>query len=245
MANAPGLPRFAWPSQMVDEGLITKEEAIFRVEPNQLYDFLVPRLDEKRRKSKCSRRACRHLPEPLSDRLSLPPMKRSKMAGARHARMPVILVRARNHAGRYSRHGSRGRNSDLARRNDESCCRRHARHGQMLRGRARVILTSTKRAGEMRVKGQVFKAGDWISLDGTTGRVIKGKLNTLDSVAGRPGAAEIHGLGRTVSHDESARQCRHSARCDSGAGVWRGGHRPLPHRAHVLRREEDCRTCGR
>src|SRR5215469_16497213 len=32
---------------MVDEGLITKEEAIFRVEPNQLYDFLVPRLDEK------------------------------------------------------------------------------------------------------------------------------------------------------------------------------------------------------
>src|SRR6201998_891975 len=33
--------------QMVDEGLIKKEEAIFRVEPNQLYDFLVPRLDEK------------------------------------------------------------------------------------------------------------------------------------------------------------------------------------------------------
>src|SRR5579862_9397919 len=33
--------------QMVDEGLITKEEAIFRVEPNQLYEFLLPRLDEK------------------------------------------------------------------------------------------------------------------------------------------------------------------------------------------------------
>ena len=32
---------------------------------------------------------------------------------------------------------------------------------------------------ELRVKGQVFKEGDWISLDGTTGRVIKGKLNTL------------------------------------------------------------------
>src|SRR5512135_2431460 len=36
--------------QMVDEGLIKKEEAIFRVEPNQLYDFLVPRLDEKKQK---------------------------------------------------------------------------------------------------------------------------------------------------------------------------------------------------
>ena len=32
---------------MVREGLITREEAIFRVDPNQLYDFLVPRLDEK------------------------------------------------------------------------------------------------------------------------------------------------------------------------------------------------------
>src|SRR5258708_26521395 len=31
---------------MIEEGLITKEEAIFRVEPNQLYDFLVPSLDE-------------------------------------------------------------------------------------------------------------------------------------------------------------------------------------------------------
>ncbi len=32
---------------MVKEGLITQEEAIHRVEPNQLYDFLVPRLVEK------------------------------------------------------------------------------------------------------------------------------------------------------------------------------------------------------
>jgi len=36
-----------------------------------------------------------------------------------------------------------------------------------------------EKAGEMRVAGQVFKGGDWISLDGTTGRVIKGRLNTL------------------------------------------------------------------
>ena len=32
---------------MVNEGLIKPEEAIFRVDPNQLYDFLVPRLDER------------------------------------------------------------------------------------------------------------------------------------------------------------------------------------------------------
>jgi pyruvate,orthophosphate dikinase len=32
---------------------------------------------------------------------------------------------------------------------------------------------------EMKVKGQTFREGDWIALDGTTGRVIKGKLGTL------------------------------------------------------------------
>src|SRR6202035_3416982 len=37
-----------------------------------------------------------------------------------------------------------------------------------------------EKAREMKGKGQTFKEGDWISLDGTTGRVIKGKLGTLD-----------------------------------------------------------------
>jgi pyruvate,orthophosphate dikinase len=34
---------------------------------------------------------------------------------------------------------------------------------------------------ELRVKGHTYKHGDWISLDGTTGRVIAGKLKTLDA----------------------------------------------------------------
>ena len=38
----------------------------------------------------------------------------------------------------------------------------------------------------MRVKGQEFKEGDWISLDGTTGRVIKGKLETIPPKADDP-----------------------------------------------------------
>src|SRR5205823_11498203 len=31
---------------MVNEDLITRDEAIFRIDPNQLYDFLVPKVDE-------------------------------------------------------------------------------------------------------------------------------------------------------------------------------------------------------
>ena len=42
-----------------------------------------------------------------------------------------------------------------------------------------AISKSNEKARDMRVKGQVFKEGDWITLDGTTGRVIKGKLDTM------------------------------------------------------------------
>src|SRR5579871_6962845 len=38
----------------------------------------------------------------------------------------------------------------------------------------------------MKVKGQTSKKFDWISLDGTTGRVIKGKLNTIPANADDP-----------------------------------------------------------
>jgi pyruvate,orthophosphate dikinase len=39
--------------------------------------------------------------------------------------------------------------------------------------------TVDEAAKELRVKGQTFRQGDWISLDGTTGRVIAGQLKTL------------------------------------------------------------------
>jgi pyruvate,orthophosphate dikinase len=45
----------------------------------------------------------------------------------------------------------------------------------------------------MRVKGQIFKEGDWISLDGTTGRVIKGKLSTIPPTADDPELLKLMG----------------------------------------------------
>ena len=92
-----------------------------------------------------------------------------------------------------------------------------------------------EKAREMRVKGQVFKEGDWISLDGTTGRVIKGKLNTLAAKPDDPELMKFMGWAEPFRKTECARQCRHSARCHSGARFRRRRHRPVPHRAHVLR----------
>jgi pyruvate,orthophosphate dikinase len=39
---------------------------------------------------------------------------------------------------------------------------------------------------ELKVKGKTFREGDWISLDGSTGRVIEGKLKTLDATPDDP-----------------------------------------------------------
>ena len=220
--------------QMVEEGLITKEEAIFRVEPNQLYDFLVPRLDEKSTKVEVLATGLPASPGAAVGQIVFTAEEAVKKAGHGAKKNPVILVRAETTpediqgmevaAGILTSRGGMTSHAAVVTRGMGKCCVAGAGDIQV-----------DERAGEMRVKGQVFKEGDWISLDGTSGRVIKGKLNTLDAVGRRCGSAEAAGLGGAVPQDRRARECRHSARCDSGAGVWRRGHRPVPHRAHVLR----------
>ena len=48
-----------------------------------------------------------------------------------------------------------------------------------------------EKSTEMRVKGKVLKEGDWISLDGTTGRVIKGQLKTVPASPDDPELAKF------------------------------------------------------
>jgi len=166
--------------QMVDEGLITKEEAIFRVEPNQLYDFLVPRLDEKRAKIEVLATGLPASPGAAVGQIVFTADEAVEKAGHGSKKNPVILVRAETTpedihgmevaAGILTSRGGMTSHAAVVTRGMGKCC---------VAGAGDIGVN--ERAGEMRVKGQVFKAGDWISLDGTTGRVIKGKLNTLDA----------------------------------------------------------------
>ena len=174
--------------QMVDEGLITKEDAIFRVDPNQLYEFLLPRLDEKKRQDRSvwppdfPRRRARP-----SDRSFLPPTKRWRKPDTARPRIPVILVRAETTpedihgmevaAGILTSRGGMTSHAAVVTRGMGKCC---------VAGAGDIEVD--EKAREMRVKGQVFKGGDWISLDGTTGRVIKGKLGTM---AAKPDDPEL------------------------------------------------------
>jgi pyruvate,orthophosphate dikinase len=166
--------------QMVEEGLISKEEAIFRVEPNQLYDFLVPRLDEKKAKIEVLATGLPASPGAAVGQIVFTADEAVEKAGHGSKRNPVILVRAETTpedihgmevaAGILTSRGGMTSHAAVVTRGMGKCC---------VAGAGDIAVD--EKAREMRVKGQVFKQGDWISLDGTTGRVIKGKLNTLDA----------------------------------------------------------------
>jgi pyruvate,orthophosphate dikinase len=163
--------------QMVEEGLITKEEAIFRVEPNQLYDFLVPRLDEKGVKVEVLAKGLPASPGAAVGQIVFTADEAVVKAG-HGKKASVILVRAETTpedihgmevaVGILTSRGGMTSHAAVVTRGMGKCC---------VAGAGDIEVN--EKAGEMRVKGQVFKAGDWISLDGTTGRVIKGRLNTL------------------------------------------------------------------
>src|SRR5580765_4006970 len=164
--------------QMVDEGLITKEEAIFRVEPNQLYDFLVPRLDEKSTKVEVLATGLPASPGAAVGQIVFT-ADAAVEAVHKNEKASVILVRAETtpediHGmevakGILTSRGGMTSHAAVVTRGMGKCC---------VAGAGDIDVN--EKAREMRVKGQTFKEGDWISLDGTTGRVIKGKLGTLD-----------------------------------------------------------------
>ncbi len=170
--------------QMVEENLITREEAIFRVDPNQLYDFLVPKLDEKGDI------------EVLTTGLPASPgaavgqivfTADDAVEKANGGKNPVILVRAETTpedihgmevaAGILTSRGGMTSHAAVVTRGMGKCCVAGAGECQV-----------DEKTKTLAVKGQTFKEGDWISLDGTTGRVIKGRLGT---VAAKPDDPEL------------------------------------------------------
>jgi len=177
--------------QMVEEGLITKEEAIFRVEPNQLYDFLVPRLDEKSVKVEVLAIGLPASPGAAVGQIVFTADEAVKKAG-HGAKNSVILVRAETTPedidgmevakGILTSRGGMTSHAAVVTRGMGKCC---------VAGAGDISVDEKKR--EMSVKGQTFKEGDWISLDGTTGRVIKGKLGTIPPKADDPELLKIMG----------------------------------------------------
>jgi pyruvate,orthophosphate dikinase len=164
---------------MVREGLITQEEAIFRVEPNQLYDFLVPRLVEKGEKIEVLATGLPASPGAAVGQIVFTAEEAVK-AHQSGAYKTIILVRGETTpediagmevaAGILTSRGGMTSHAAVVTRGMGKCC---------VAGAGDCTVDEGKK--ELRVKGHTFKQGDWISLDGTTGRVIAGKLKTLDA----------------------------------------------------------------
>jgi pyruvate,orthophosphate dikinase len=239
--------------QMVEEGLISKEEAIFRVEPNQLYDFLVPRLNEKG-EIEVLATGLPASPGAAVGQIVFTADDAVEMAG-QGKKTPVILVRAETtpediHGmevakGILTSRGGMTSHAAVVTRGMGKCC---------VAGAGDVAVD--EKAREMRVKGQVFKEGDWISLDGTTGRVIKGKLSTVDAKPDDPELLKFMGwaepfrkLGVRANADIPRDAIQARAFGAEGIGLCRTEHmffgeRKIPHmRAMILaNNEKDRRT---
>ena len=242
--------------QMVDEGLITKEEGIFRVEPNQLYDYLVPRLDEKSAKVEVLATGLPASPGAAVGQIVFTADEAVEKAGHGAKKNPVILVRAETTpedihgmevaVGILTSRGGMTSHAAVVTRGMGKCC---------VAGAGDIQVDEKKR--EMRVKGQVFKDDDWISLDGTTGRVIKGRLKTLDA---SPDDPELQTL---MSWSEPFRKLGVRANADiprdaiqarafgaEGIGLCRTEHmffgeKKLPHmRAMILAKTEKDRRAA-
>ena len=96
------------------------------------------------------------------------------------------------------------------------------------------------KAGTMRPDRRTFRKGDIITIDGSTGQVLNGRATMrLPELSGD--FATLMGWADAERAAQRARQRRHAARRAPGARLRRGGHRPLPHRAHVLRRRAHSR----
>jgi pyruvate,orthophosphate dikinase len=163
---------------MVREGLITQEEAIFRVEPNQLYDFLVPRLIEKGEKIEVLATGLPASPGAAVGQIVFT----AEEAVKQHQKgwKSIILVRGETTPediagmevadGILTSRGGMTSHAAVVTRGMGKCC---------VAGAGDCVVDEAKK--ELRVKGKTFRQGDYLSLDGTTGRVIAGQLKTLEA----------------------------------------------------------------
>ncbi len=162
---------------MVREGLITQEEAVMRVEPNQLYDFLVPRLVEKDEVIEVLAIGLPASPGAAVGQIVFSAEDAVKFY-AEGVYKDVILVRGETTpediagmevaSGILTSRGGMTSHAAVVTRGMGKCC---------VAGAGDCVVDEAHK--QLRVKGHTLRQGDWISLDGTTGRVILGRLRTI------------------------------------------------------------------
>lgn len=162
---------------MVEESLINKEEAILRIDPDQLDQLLHPRLDPSAQLDVVAK-GLPASPGAASGEIVFHADDAEKLAGKGKA---VILVRPETTP--EDIHGILAAKGILTSRGGMTS---HA--AVVARGMGKACICGCEklkidlRKKEVKVGNQVFHEGDLITIDGSTGRVIQGQVPLIDPV---------------------------------------------------------------
>ena len=215
---------------MTGEGLISREEAIARIDPAQLDQLLHPMLDPKAQFEVAAQRAERV----AGRRLREDRARRRHGRGARQGRRVGDPRPLGDDPGRHPRADPGEGRPHRARRHDVARGRRRARDGQAVRRRLRG--PPHRRGHEDRHDRRPRAARGRHDHDRRRHRPRHRRRGAARPAADQRGLRDDPRLGRRGAPAGRARERRHAGGRDEGARVRRRGHRPLPHRAHVLRR---------
>ncbi|MFC1829637.1 putative PEP-binding protein, partial [Thermodesulfobacteriota bacterium] len=167
--------------EMVEEGLISREEAVLRVSPEQVEFFLHPQFGQEALK------AARDAGDLLARGINVSPGAAFGVIAvdadlaekwAKEEGKDVIMVRPETKPDDV--HGMLASQGILTSRGGRTS---HAALVARQFGKPAVVGVSDLEIDmgkrEISVKGRVFKEGEWISIDGTEGVVYAGKLGTM------------------------------------------------------------------
>ncbi len=163
--------------ELVDEGLITKEEALQKIDPKQLDELLHPTFEPKALKAA----------KPIAAGLPASPGAAcgkiaftAEEAVERAKKEPIILVRLETsaediegmHAAKGILTGRGGRTSHAAvvARGMGRCC---------VAGCSALVIN--EEAKTVTINGKTYSTGDYLSLDGSTGNIYEGQIPTTEA----------------------------------------------------------------
>lgn len=161
--------------EMVEENLINKETALLRISPKSLDQLLHPVFDPDAQKNFLTR-GLPASPGASTGRVVFNAEDAEEWTSRGEK---VILTRIETSpediggmdaaAGILTARGGMTSHAAVVARGMGKCC---------VAGCGEIVINYTKR--EMKVKDQIVKEGDWISLDGSTGEVMLGQVKTID-----------------------------------------------------------------
>ncbi len=165
--------------EMVEEGLISKDEAIMRVDPQQLDQLLHPVLDPASKKS--LKLIATGLPASPGAAVGHIVFTADE-AVIQAKKQPVILVRKETVPDDI--HGMEVAKGILTGRGGMTSHAAVVARGMgapCIAGAEELSVEDSKKLITVRKTGQTLKEGDWISIDGSTGQVYAGQANTLEA----------------------------------------------------------------